>query len=123
MKREIKFRVFSTVFSEDKMYYDVEMQIKEDGVWWMFGERTRIFQVSSEQCSLMQFTGLKDKNGKEIWEGDIIDHANGLGVVIFKDGRFYYEPTPKLASQYIVGALYWDTVIGNIYENPELLTN
>ena len=82
--------------------------------------------------TLGQFTGLKDKNGKEIFEGDVLkfkftdcekDKENFIIVeCIFQDGRFLMDEIEKkdLACYY-----YFEDelveVIGNIYENPELL--
>lgn len=81
---------------------------------------------------LMQFTGLKDKSGKEIFEGDILEHSwKPMGKtephvkklsVGFYDGAFkQHEP----GDDEDVWALWYDwselEVIGNVWENPELL--
>jgi uncharacterized phage protein (TIGR01671 family) len=73
---------------------------------------------------LMQYTGLKDKNGKEIYEGDIVadrdtsDCVFGVKWDVAKAG--YYMP-PEFDEEYAysIGAVSLE-VIGNIYENPEL---
>jgi len=71
---------------------------------------------------LIQYTGLKDKNGKEIYEGDVIKRSevNYAHEVIFKDAAFCRQRIDDKA----IGSLEWPQdfeVIGNIYENPELL--
>ena len=70
-------------------------------------------------CYLMQFTGLLDKNGKEIYEGDIIKTSIGIQVVkdLFCNFVIYtYEDIDRMnqPEKYL-------EIIGNIYENPELL--
>ena len=72
----------------------------------------------------MQFTGLKDKNGKEIYEGDIglFDCAGGKvkSTIIWNDFVARYE---RNDIPYLAGGIDGQCeVIGNIYENPELLT-
>lgn len=73
-----------------------------------------------------QFTGLKDKNGKEIFEGDIVSWGGsmyGFGKVVYE--RYSFLVKYKLGE--VEDEMYFNhpdayTIIGNIYENPELLT-
>lgn len=75
---------------------------------------------------LMQFTGLKDRNGKEIYEGDIVK-AEGLvglyGTVEYTGSMFAIKAR---SGNFAAGSLgsygAIDEVIGNVWENPELLT-
>jgi len=76
---------------------------------------------------LLQYTGLKDKNGKEIYEGDVIE-TNGIencekALIIFHDGVFVadFEEFDFIGWEHLNGLDM--TVIGNIYENPELKEN
>ena len=72
----------------------------------------------------MQFTGLKDKNGKEIYEGDYLQHADGeVSVVEWLDGCFvvrHFWNKKKSDCDFIAAKNLFE-IIGNIYENPELL--
>jgi uncharacterized phage protein (TIGR01671 family) len=81
--------------------------------------------------ALMQYTGLKDKNGREIYEGDIIrEHAidedgqHLISSVVFFDGAFCTDD-----GEYLYDAIMsldrdenHSEIIGNIYENPDLIS-
>ena len=71
-----------------------------------------------------QFTGLTDKNGKKIFEGDIVEvnhdtYPGARGEVFFRNGSFMLKKISDVLSLY--GFLPWCEVIGNIHDNPELL--
>lgn len=72
---------------------------------------------------LMQYTGLKDKNGREIYEGDILKTNNRtIRTVVFEWGCFdaVNDYTDEPVGSFLESAI---EVIGNLYENPELLQN
>ena len=81
---------------------------------------------------LMQFTGLKDKNGKDVYEGDILltddmyhDYEDGVAINALPDGKFHsveYHDGAFFAGDELLleNATAWE-IIGNLCENPELL--
>ena len=81
-----------------------------------------IIEVNSS--TIGQFTGLTDKNGVKIFEGDIVevDHDSlygARGAVFFDKGVFMVNNVSNVLSLY--GLLPWCEVIGNIHDNPELV--
>ena len=82
-----------------------------------------------DEAELMQFTDLKDKNGKEIYEGDIVKEENETGIFIYTiewekyDCCFFPKALNfKTGIEQSMSSIYTELeVIGNIYENPELL--
>ena len=150
--REIKFRIFDG----NEMRYinkDSEFQIvfgNYNNTWSVWDEFNEIADGDTSECKLMQYVGLKDKNGKEIYEGDIlrtweqeeyvpdrdsgggivgydkIDGFNQLGIVSYQPASFMYTTKKHLEGreQEINIPIDWlqDVVVaGNIYENPDLL--
>ena len=114
MSREIKFRAWDKV--EDIMIYVDEI------IWhikYLSGTHKRGGTTGKfKDYILMQYTGLKDKNGKEIYEGDILEwHEDIKEIVDFYEGSFY-------VGKRIFGVDVWSgdfEIIGNIYENKDLL--
>lgn len=108
MSREIKFRSF---YNNKKMLYS-------DSYINLY----YFFELNPEQFTLMQFTGLKDKKEKEIYEGDILKTNSGIGYMVFDNCGYAIKSTGSEAVDYEFSAFYLECeVIGNIHENPELL--
>lgn len=114
--REIKFRAWST---KHKIMFPHES----------FDEETDLSMLNDEESDVvyMQFTGLHDKNGKEIYEGDIVRwHVNGItrdGIVDYVDEAACFDMKNLNDDFYVCNDWFRGEyeVLGNIYENPELL--
>jgi len=81
--------------------------------------------VRNVDCILMQYTGLKDKKGVEIYECDVIKFGGEVCFVVFENGRFLLKGDTR---SYAMWSHINDKkvnngieIIGNIYENPELI--
>ena len=95
------------------------------GGYWEFGQTE---SINFFEIELMQSTGLKDKNGKEIFEGDIVDYKGRKAVVKWHGSyasfiyRFVDELQERVSEWHpLFLAYYHFEIIGNIYENKELL--
>lgn len=88
-----------------------------------YGREPGIDYVQFINCVFLKFSGLLDKHDQEIFEGDIIQNDHGAyGVVVFKDGCFMIKlSTPQELYYSIADTVEDIEVIGNIYENPEIV--
>ena len=127
------------VFSDDILSIDYENEeIVTQQVYFENGlpDDRDIYCYDFDDIVLMQSTGLKDKNGKEIFEGDIVQTTRFLGRADEIGGFYEYEKDYVGVVKVLEGAWVIDTgsvavrlwseidepeVLGNIYENPELL--
>lgn len=124
MSREIKFRAFLPKGYKgligDQMLEVDQLSIFKDQICEIFIDGSYI-RIPSDYVILMQYTGLKDKNGIEIYEGDILRHDLwGNSQIIWEHGMFRgtgEKHDVTLADH----QLKRSRVVGNIYENPTLL--
>lgn len=126
--RDIKFRAW------DKFNEEMFPKKFEDDFLVKFFRDVNERRNGGNEIIIMQFTGLKDKNGKEIYEGDILRYSFGIpgipGIsgnaeVVFKECAFYaltpeHKPKECALSEFFEH-LPDSEIVGNIYENPELI--
>lgn len=125
MSREIKFRAWDEKNKQFADYEDIEECLScqamdgwrsSDGMGCCFG--INAVEILAD-CIIEQYTGLKDKNGKEIYEGDIVRYADDYeenAEVVFDDGGFQVE-WPINIERLEGDITCMMEVIGNIHES------
>jgi len=113
--REVKYQAWEK--KERVMFQVARFDFADYSVYrHLFGEG-----IPAEQCDLREFTGMYDKNGKEIYEGDVLydDLFEEYGLVVFEEGGF------RVNWETITDDLFENCdvleIAGNLYEDPELL--
>jgi uncharacterized phage protein (TIGR01671 family) len=133
--REIKFRgtgvddgdwVYGSLVIDDQKYYILEKveTVNE------YGDGTDFYATDWSEVideTVGQYTGLKEKNGLEIYEGDVLRDSESIVIVKFVDGEFSVDYRTMGGKWRNYGSLfdylkdYEGEVIGNVYENYELI--
>ena len=134
MSREIRFRVWDEDYKKMVYPIGIDWETKKPNIIYRYwtNDKKNIgskigMPVHKELSVLMQYTGLKDKNGKEIYEGDVVNGAifgssYSLGQVLMWCGEWLVYPLARIEGMASVyDQKHFLEVVGNIHENPELL--
>jgi uncharacterized phage protein (TIGR01671 family) len=116
--REIKFRAWNSMDKE--MMYGV--WLSPDGSVIDFEYGNVVGTYPKDQVIPLQYTGLKDKNGTEIYEGDIVKYKSFFSSDYVLGVVEYTEQAEWAVDMRLLSRIYSNVeVIGNIYEHPHLL--
>ena len=128
MEREIKFRAYH---KERKEMFEIASIDFEEKKAALSNGIIKLLNVDFKQFELLQYTGLKDKNGKEIYEGDIIKYKfpydkriKHISPVKFLETEASFGIKDRYENEiplYTASSNNYFEVIGNIYENKNLL--
>ena len=120
--RDIKFRVWdnerNAMFnskSVDIDFFEGKIEITSDTIRY-----DEVYTDEIKDFELMQYVGCKDRNNKEIYEGDIVKTKEHIGQIIYSKGMFFIDVKGDFYLP-IYNVSEFMEVIGNIYENPDLL--
>lgn len=135
--REIVFRG-KRIFDNGQWVEGCLLKVTLDGETWhlIFGDDfqrsglgiTAMQHAAVDPATVGQYTGLKDKNGRRIFEGDIVKAQDNLifspfcdglvGKVVYIETAFFIEPKDPAKSEYLFNECAVYEVLGNIHDNP-----
>ena len=115
MTDRFKIRVWDKEFNQ----YWTDEEIKENAAWLLFPDNDNIENIEIEQC-----TGIKDKNGKPVFEGDILSDYDGFKFLVRWNAlelKYVFIPVLKNNTEDLDIYPNECELVGNIHENEELL--
>ena len=127
--RELKFRAWN--LKNKQMWYDgghIDLSLSLDGELYT---NDAYYSPVKDEFIIMQYTGLKDVNGKEIYEGDVIRLRDSIACIEHDDKHTGFR-FRWVDNQSHLGGTTWHEgmlyvmeyeIIGNIYENPDIVPN
>ena len=125
----LKFRAYDGG-SLNRMYQPDEVMVGGGNIWIIDEDSVAGDWIVNNDLHLMQSTGLKDKNGKEIFEGDVVrqvrtqpttENETITGVVTMIEGTWLIMNDCEQLASKLWSETDENEIIGNIYKNPELL--
>ncbi|QMW06393.1 YopX family protein [Spirosoma foliorum] len=135
--RQIKFRAWhfkvGKMFSAEQMAADQLTLLTTGQFINVSGVHTRLSSIIPRDVMMpLEFTGLRDKNGQDIYEGDILDFGSYIGAisdgtrclhkVVYEDNQGGFRTIELISPEKGTFPMdHYCVVVGNIYENPELL--
>lgn len=137
--REVKFRAWDKINKEWLVYkqktvawqHPIYKEAIPFKVWMYFSQDGKAFSelqycIDSEDFEVVQFTGLKDSKGNEIYEGDIVslciyDNNSEIFIIEWVNSGFRFCDKAQSGYPMDIHGVHDIEIIGNIYENPELL--
>lgn len=125
---EFRFRVYTEFQVKGVIYSSMESEaswylMTQAGELWEYGPVSKPKKCTGyDKIVPLLFTGFQDRSGKDIFDGDILRFGAGVASVVWSNGAFWVESPGSMTREHLTPDEWSDsTIIGNVYENPELL--